>query len=79
MDEIVWEGTFGGRFEDATHAMEVFERHNEEVRRRVPPERLLVYEVGQGWGPLCEFLGVEEPFPRPIDTAQMRSSGAPSR
>jgi hypothetical protein len=33
----------------------------------VPAERLLVYEVKQSWGPLCEFLGVEgprdEPFP----------------
>ena len=27
----------------------------------MPPEKLLVYSVKQGWGPLCEFLGVEEP------------------
>ena len=37
--EIVWRGTFDGRFEDRQHAIEVFERHNEEVKRRVPPER----------------------------------------
>ncbi len=33
----------------------------------MPARRLLVYEVKQGWVPLCEFLGVEaprEPFPR---------------
>jgi len=33
----------------------------------VPEERLLVWEVKEGWGPLCAFLGVsepEEPFPR---------------
>jgi Sulfotransferase domain len=74
-NEIIWQGTFEGRFEDKGYAIEVFERHNEEVKRRVPPERLLVYEVKQGWGPLCEFLGVpepEEPFPRLNDTAQMR-------
>ena len=74
-EEIIWEGTFDGRFEEKAHAIEVFERHNEEVERRVPPERLLVYEVEQGWGPLCEFLGVEEPdkpFPRLNDTAQMK-------
>ena len=73
--EIIWQGTFDGRFEDKAHAIEVFNRHNEEVRRRIPEARLLVYEVGQGWGPLCEFLGVEEPegpFPRLNDTAQMR-------
>ena len=74
-DEIIWDGTFDGRFEDKAYAMEVFERHTEEVKSRVPPEQLLVYEVGQGWGPLCEFLGVEvpdEPFPRLNDAAEMR-------
>mmetsp|Transcript_102586 Transcript_102586/g.306435 ORF Transcript_102586/g.306435 Transcript_102586/m.306435 type:complete len:303 (+) Transcript_102586:51-959(+) len=38
-----------------------------EVRREVPPERLLVFNVKEGWGPLCKFLGVQvppEPFPR---------------
>jgi hypothetical protein len=66
ISELVWEGDFDGRFEDRGHAIETFERHNEEVKRRVPPERLLVYEVKQGWGPLCDFLGVEvpdKPFP----------------
>ena len=74
-NEIVWDGTFDGRFEDRRYAIEVFERHNAEVRRRVPPDRLLVYEVKEGWSPLCEFLGVEEPdapFPHVNDTAEMR-------
>ncbi len=74
-EEIVWRGTFDGRFEDKSHAIEVFNRHNEEVRRRVPQDRLLVYEVMEGWEPLCEFLGVEEPdtpFPHLNDAAEMR-------
>lgn len=74
-DEILWDGTFEGRFEDRRHAIETFHRHNEEVRRRVPSERLLVFEVKEGWGPLCEFLGVEaptEPFPHLNDTREMR-------
>jgi Sulfotransferase domain len=73
--EIIWQGTFDGRFEDKTYAIEVFERHNAEVRRRVPENTLLVYDVKSGWGPLCEFLEVEEPdepFPRTNDTAEMR-------
>jgi Sulfotransferase domain len=73
--EIIWQGTFDGRFEDKDYAIEVFERHNEEVKRRVPGDRLLVYDVKAGWEPLCQFLGVEvpdEPFPRTNDTAQMR-------
>ena len=74
-EDIVWRGTFDGRFEDKSHAIEVFNRHNEEVRRRVPQDRLLVYEVKEGWEPLCGFLGVEEPdtpFPHLNDAAEMR-------
>ena len=41
--------------------IEVFNRHNETVKRTIPPERLLVYEISQGWGPLCNFLGVPVP------------------
>ena len=74
-EQVVVRGTFEGNFEDKRHAIEVFNRHNEEVKRRVPKERLLVYEVKEGWGPLCEFLGVEEPdkpFPRRNDAAEIQ-------
>ena len=74
-EEIVWQGTFDGKFEDKHRAIEVFNRHNEEVRRRVPKGQLLIYEVKEGWGPLCEFLGVEapdRPFPSLNDAAEMR-------
>jgi len=74
-DRLVWEDTFDGRFEDRAYAIELFERHNEAVRRRVPPERLLVFDVREGWAPLCEFLGVEvpeEPFPHLNEASQMR-------
>ena len=74
-DRLVWEDTFDGRFEDRAHAMEVFERHNEAVRLRVPPERLLVLDVRAGWAPLCDFFGVEAPdgpFPRLNEAPEMR-------
>ncbi|WP_460333899.1 sulfotransferase family protein [Actinoallomurus acanthiterrae] len=67
---LLWDGTFGDRFEDAEHAMAVFTEHNDAVRREVPAERLLEFQVKQGWGPLCDFLGVpvpDEPFPRSND------------
>jgi len=44
-----------------------FTAHCEAVKATIPPDRLLVYEIKQGWGPLCEYLGVpvpDEPFPR---------------
>jgi Sulfotransferase domain len=74
-ESLVWEGTFEGRFEDRDYAMGVFERHNETVRLRVPPERLLVFDVREGWEPLCDFLGVEVPdgpFPRLNEAREMR-------
>lgn len=47
-----------------------FQHHNESVRTEVASGRLLVYEVDQGWAPLCDFLGVDvptSPFPRGND------------
>ena len=44
-----------------------FEAHNKAVIDVIPADRLLVYEVKQGWKPLCEFLDVpvpDEDFPR---------------
>jgi hypothetical protein len=46
--------------------VDYFRRHTEEVKAAVSPERLLVYQAGQGWGPLSQFLGVPipaEPYP----------------
>jgi len=73
--ELIWERDFDGRFDDRKHAIETFERHNVEVKQCVPAEKLLVYEVKEGWGPLCEFLGVEErdkPFPHLNDAEVFR-------
>lgn len=39
--------------------------------QHVPPEKLLVFEVKQGWEPLCKFLGKpvpDQPFPHVNDT-----------
>jgi hypothetical protein len=75
-DRLIWEDTFGGSLEDRERAIKVFERHNEEVKDRVPAEKLLIYEVKEGWGPLCEFLEEEvpedKPFPHLNDTETFR-------
>ena len=74
--DLVWKQIFDRRFEDRQHAIEVFNDSIEEVKERVPEERLLVYEVSEGWEPLCNFLGVEvpenEPFPHLNDTESFR-------
>ena len=35
--------------------------HNERVRSVIPQEKLLVFNVKEGWKPLCEFLGIDVP------------------
>lgn len=68
---MVWNGLFGGRFSDKEHAIEVFNNHNQEVVQNIDPDNLLVYDVKQGWEPLCAFLGVDVPpgdFPHANDT-----------
>lgn len=73
---VIWDGAFGGRFDDRDHALAVFARHNAEVRARIPAERLLVFDSTQGWGPLCAFLGVpepDEPFPRLNQAAEFQA------
>lgn len=52
------------------HCMAKFNEHNKEVRASIPSENLLVYKVGDGWEPLCEFLGKpvpDTPFPNVND------------
>jgi hypothetical protein len=75
-DVVIWLGRFNGQFLDRESAIAAFNAHIGEVRRTVPPERLLEYRVDQGWGPLCEFLGVPEPegipFPRINDRRYFR-------
>ncbi|ONH26098.1 sulfotransferase family protein [Pseudofrankia asymbiotica] len=64
---LIWDGVFDGRFADKDHALRVYEDHIAEVKREIPADRLLVFDVAEGWEPLCAFLGVPvpaEPFPR---------------
>lgn len=72
---MTWNGLFDGRFSEKDYAIKVFRRHNQEVIHTVGPENLLVYDVKDGWEPLCAFLGVDVPpedFPRVNDTESMR-------
>lgn len=52
---------FGDQLHDRTFMTDYFRRHTEQVRAEIPSDRLLVYEAGDGWEPLCDFLGVDVP------------------
>lgn len=80
VNAVVMDRSFGGNL-DRDHAIEVFNAHNEEVRRTVPPERLLIYRSGDGWGPLCAFLDVpvpDTPYPK-VNTREDFAAQFPSR
>ena len=58
---------FDGRLSDRSHAISIFEQHIKDVQSSVPADRLLTFEVREGWKPLCTFLSVDvpdTPFPK---------------
>jgi hypothetical protein len=64
---------------DRAYMTEFFRRHSAEIERGVPKERLLVLELGEGWEPLCAFLGIPVPetaFPRENARAEFRTKGS---
>jgi hypothetical protein len=63
IDGLLWQGkgTFAAGHAESGQLIERMQRHNEEVKVNVPSDRLLVWSVKEGWGPLCEFL--ELPIP----------------
>ncbi|MFQ5624754.1 MAG: sulfotransferase family protein [Paracoccaceae bacterium] len=48
-------------FTDRASAIAAYRANNRKVREIVPAERLLIFNVADGWAPLCRFLGVPEP------------------
>ncbi|MEZ5243987.1 MAG: sulfotransferase [Acidimicrobiales bacterium] len=71
--QAISEVVFGGRADDEATAVAAYEAHNAHVIETVPAEQLCVYQVGSGWEPLCEFLGVDvpdDPFPRSNSTQE---------
>ncbi len=74
--------------DDRAAMTDFFRSHTQAVTAAIAPERLLIYQVGEGWERLCEFLGVPvpaEPFPSEnsrvdfINRARARQAGSASR
>jgi len=60
-NEIIWNGNLRAVFENRKKTLEEYKEWIEEVKNTVPPARLLVYQVKDGWKPLCDFLGLPVP------------------
>ncbi len=76
-------GDIRPHLQDRAFMTDHFRRHTEAVKAAIAPERLLIYEAGQGWEPLCAWLGVPvpaEPYPSENDRAAFKArvqSGQP--
>jgi hypothetical protein len=57
--------------------MAAYERHNEDVRRAVPRERLIEWQPSDGWEPICAALELpvpQAPFPHENTTVDFRAT-----
>ena len=67
---------YGGDMHDRGFMTNFFRRHTEAVIAGVPKDRLLVFNVAEGWAPLCAFLGVpvpDTPYPRENSTQEFQT------
>jgi len=74
-NDLILNYVFPDGIEDKDHVLDVFQKNTQNVCQTVPAGRLLVFDVAEGWAPLCEFLGVDvpvEPFPNRNNTQQFR-------
>ena len=75
-NETINNQIFDGRLGDREHAKTVYRAHISEVQASISANRLLTFDVAEGWGPLCGFLGVpvpDEPFPRTNSTEEFKA------
>jgi hypothetical protein len=76
IEKLIWQGDFQGRFKDKEATRRLYFDRIETIRAEVPAERLVYWELGDGWGPLAEALGVDAPdtsFPHLHDTNEFRT------
>ena len=66
---------FSNDFHNKDAMIGAFLAHNDAVRAEAPPAQLLEWVPADGWGPICERLGVavpDEPFPVTNTTEEFR-------
>lgn len=70
--KLIAERVFGNRLQDRDHALSMYRNNIDAVRSAFDDDRLLTYTIGDGWEPLCRFLGKpvpDMPYPRRNSTA----------
>lgn len=59
--ELINRRTFNERLSERGYAIDKFNELIADVQAEIAPERLLTFDVREGWEPLCAFLGVDVP------------------
>lgn len=62
-----WLKNVGTQYKDEAVAIDFYRQWNEKIRQEFPAANLLVYNVKEGWPPLCQYLEVpvpDTPFPK---------------
>ena len=75
--KLIWGRALAGVMGNKEQAVARYDTYIDELKAAVPADRLLVFKVTDGWGPLCRFLGVPEPaepFPNVNDREQVRKA-----
>jgi hypothetical protein len=73
---LIAQRVFSGNYRDREHAIAVYERNTADVQDAFGDDRLLTYNIGDGWEPLCRFLGKavpDVPYPRTNSAAEFNT------
>ncbi|MEH6452397.1 MAG: sulfotransferase family protein [Psychromonas sp.] len=73
--KLIHDGVFGGNITDRQHVIDVFNKNILAVQAEFGQDRLLTYELGSGWEPLCQFLQCpipDQPYPYGNNTADFK-------
>ena len=75
--EVILKQCFDMQLDDRAHCTSVFRAREADVKATVPEGRLLVFDVREGWEPLCNFLEAplpDEDFPQTNNRAEFRKN-----
>jgi Sulfotransferase domain len=76
MAEDMLTNTFTADWTDETAAKRAYEEHNSQVRAMSDRDRLIDWQPGDGWTPICAALALavpDEPFPHVNTTSDFRA------
>jgi len=71
---LIAKQVFQGQPDNRDHAIAVYEQNIRDVQAAIPADRLLTYQIGSGWVPLCTFLDKVVPDLKRIQERTVRQN-----